>query len=466
MVMALPAASSVWAVQQEMTDQKIADAIEDEFLFDPAIPSNDIDVNVIEGIAKLKGSVDNILAQERAEERSDTAIRKDVEAALLQDPATDSYEVDVSVEEGSVTLTGTVQSWNEKELCGKVAKGVRGVLDIVNNIDIGYRQERSDAEIQAEIERTLRWDILLSHALINVTVEEGRVTLSGTVGSAAEKRRARSNAWVGGVKSVDDSGLEVARWARDEDLREDKFVIKPAQEIEDAIKDALVYDPRVFSFHVTPDVLGSTVTLRGAVDNLQAKRAAEQVARNTVGVRFVTNRLKVRPVGEFSDEEIAENIRNAMLRDPYVDRFQVDVRVVNGVVYLNGTVDSYFEKSQADDVASKVNGVVDVNNNLDVRDDTALAYRPYVDDLYVYDYDWYDYEPHGTFKSDAEIKKAIERELWWSPFVDSGEITVTVEDGKAKLTGTVDSWAERGAATDNAYQGGAVSVDNELEVVP
>jgi osmotically-inducible protein OsmY len=30
----------------------------------PAVPSNDIGVSVIEGIAKLKGSVDNILAQE------------------------------------------------------------------------------------------------------------------------------------------------------------------------------------------------------------------------------------------------------------------------------------------------------------------------------------------------------------------------------------------------------------------
>jgi len=34
----------------------------------------------------------------------------------------------------------------------------------------------------------------------------------------------------------------------------------------------------------------------------------------------------------------------------------------------------------------------------------------------------------------------------------------------AELTGTVDSWSERDAATDNAYEGGAVSVDNDLEV--
>jgi osmotically-inducible protein OsmY len=41
-----------------------------------------------------------------------------------------------------------------------------------------------------------------------------------------------------------------------------------------------------------------------------------------------------------------------------------------------------------------------------------------------------------------------------------------VTDGVATLTGTVDSWAERRAATDNAYEGGAVWVENELWVEP
>jgi osmotically-inducible protein OsmY len=49
----------------------------------------------------------------------------------------------------------------------------------------------------------------------------------------------------------------------------------------------------------------------------------------------------------------------------------------------------------------------------------------------------------------------IEDQLWWSPFVDANEVTVEVEDGVATLSGTADSWSERGAARDNAYDGGA-----------
>jgi osmotically-inducible protein OsmY len=349
-------------------------------------------------------------------------------------------------------------------LCEKVAKGVRGVLDLNNNISIDYSRQRSDGELEMEIRQVLRWDNLVDHALIDVEVNDGTVSLSGTVGSAAEKRLAHSDAWVMGVKSVDDSGLQVARWARNEDLRQNKYVARSVEEIEEAIQDALLYDPRVLAANVTPEVVGSTVTLRGAVDNLKAKRAAEQVARNTVGVRYVTNRLKVRPGASFSDEQLEQDIQNAILRNPYVDRFEIAVRVENGIAFLSGSVDSYFEKSKADDIASSVRGVVAVRNNLDVDEMGPLAYEPYVDDDYIYGYDWFDYSPGRTFKPDKEIREDIRSELWWSPFVDSEDVTVEVEDGVATLTGSVDSWSEWGAATENAYEGGAVWVDNDLQV--
>jgi len=41
---------------------------------------------------------------------------------------------------------------------------------------------------------------------------------------------------------------------------------------------------------------------------------------------------------------------------------------------------------------------------------------------------------------------------------------VKVENGVATLTGTVDSWSEYRAATENAYEGGASSVKNELKI--
>ncbi|MCB0545732.1 MAG: BON domain-containing protein, partial [Saprospiraceae bacterium] len=64
--------------------------------------------------------------------------------------------------------------------------------------------------------------------------------------------------------------------------------------------------------------------------------------------------------------------------------------------------------------------------------------------------------------SDAQIKENIEDELWWSPFVNESDVTVTVLGKVATLTGSIDSWRERNAAIENAYEGGAYSVIDKM----
>jgi osmotically-inducible protein OsmY len=105
-------------------------------------------------------------------------------------------------------------------------------------------------------------------------------------------------------------------------------------------------------------------------------------------------------------------------------------------------VDSPFEKTRAGVLASKVKGVVDVDNLLTVKKLVS----------------W------GRLETDWEIRRNIHDELWWSPFVDADQVQVSVRDGVATLTGTVDSYLERGAAVENAYEGGAREVKNHLKV--
>jgi osmotically-inducible protein OsmY len=301
--------------------------------------------------------------------------------------------------------------------------------------------------------------------MIDVAVDDGVATLSGVVGSAAERSKARNLAWVAGVTDVEADELEVRRWARDEDLRTDKYVDVSDAAAHTALKDALLYDPRTTSYEITAQIDDGVATLRGSVDSLLAKRAAAQVARNTVGIRHVNNRIKVNPLPTREDGEIAEDVTAALERNPYVGRHEVTVAVTEGVAHLYGTVDSFYEKAQADDAAGAVAGVLEVDNNLDVADVTdSYIYDPYVDDWYIYGYDWYDYEYPAAMETDAEILDDIEDQLFWSPFVDSDDVNVSVEDGVATLTGEVDSWSEFEAARENAFEGGATWVKNYVTV--
>jgi osmotically-inducible protein OsmY len=372
------------------------------------------------------------------------------------------------VKDQEVTLTGTVESWGERTLAGRVAKQVDGVQDLANRIAVRIAMQRPDAEIAAEIEEILAWDVLVDDDLIEVAVDDGGVTLSGQVGSLAEKSRAINQSWVAGVKSVAAEELEVSGWARDPRFRKQKYarLDKPDADVAKAVRDALARDPRVLGQDVQVRVDDGKAVLTGTVNGPKAKRAAASTARGTLGVYRVKNRLRVR-TDMPDDEVLEERVRKAIERNPMLMASEITVSVTNGVAGLSGIVGTWYEKAEADDAAAAVAGVRAVDNDLLVEDNGgAFVADPYVDwDWYAYDFDWYGPSRAPlTAKSDWAIAEDVRDEIFWSPFVDSDDVTVTVDDGEVRLTGTVDTWSERQTAAENAYEGGAGRVDNDLRV--
>lgn len=126
------------------SDPEITDVVEEELFFDDAVLSNPIDVETSDGIVTLTGATGNILAKERAATLAETVsgvrsvinrievkpaapptgedLADAVSEALLADPAADSYEVNATANDrGEVTLAGTVDSWQERQLTESVA---------------------------------------------------------------------------------------------------------------------------------------------------------------------------------------------------------------------------------------------------------------------------------------------------------------------------------------------------------
>lgn len=474
------------AEEMRVTDNEIENALESKLIYDPAVNANTLDVDVNAGVVELTGTVSVLMTKDRAEliakrlkgvravsnrleveaavERSDKNIRNDVIMALIEDPVTESYQIRVTVDDGTVTLTGEVESWQEKQFATRVTKGVKGVEAVTNDVAVTYAQDRPDKEIQAEVEKRLKWNVLLDGYLIEVAVDNAVVTLSGTVGSLAEYDTAYRLAWVAGVDEVDAGQLSVHDWAKDDMVREEALPDVKDSELEEAIKDAMLYDPRVLSFEIDVEVAHGYATLTGTVDNLKAKLAAEDLADNVIGVYTVNNYIKVLGADVY-DYEIEADVEAALLANPYTESYEIGVRAKDGVVTLTGTVDTFLEKAEAADEVASVTGVSRVVNKLQVYADAGYyRYDPYM-------YPWSPlienpdiYVPLATPVTDSAIKDEIESELFWSPFVDQDQVTVTVDDGIATLTGTVDSWREFDAATNNAYQGGAIVVHNELIV--
>lgn len=416
-----------------------------------------IDTKTEAGVVTLTGEVRDLLTKRRAVEiasairgvravvdmlpvepvaRADAAIRADVIAALRLEPVTESREVGVEVNGGVVTLRGTVDSGAERDVAERVAAAVPGVRSVRNDLAIQYATARSDAEIAADVRSRLRWDARIDARGVQVSVREGNVVLSGNVGSVSERVLTVNDAWVNGVRVVTDR-LRVVPAAAAE--RRAPLPAPSDAEIRHAILQAFALDPRVMSFHPAVAVRDGVVTLTGAVSDLQARNAAEQDARNVTGVRYVNNYLKVRPLVPRSDLPIEEDVRQAMRRNAGVDAAEVLVSVRSGVVYLTGTVDSSNEREEASAAAARVAGVVSVINNLLL--------------------------PHAwPAKSDFAIERDAEAGIVWNAFVDGSAVDVSVRNGVATLTGTVESFADVAEAEQEVLEAGATRVVNQLAV--
>ena len=476
-----------------ITDRGLTSAVESSLRYDKGVSPVGVDVDTSQGIVTLSGTVHDLLAKERAlriaesirgvlgvidrtvvtpVSRSDEDIRKTILWSLLEDPATKAYQIGVSVKGAVATLTGTVGSYAERQLAERLAKGVKGAKDVRNDITISYFQKRTDAEIASDVKARFQWDIWLNGDALTAAVKDGKVTVSGTIGSAIGKERAADDAWVSGVMSVDDTALKVEPRTGHDARHQLKYVVKSDADIKLAIQAAFRLDPRVAAFAPDVTVEGGGVILGGSIGNLKAKAAAEQDAHNIVGVWRVDNLLTVRSKGSFVDSDLEKQLKTAVAWDPVLDRSTIDIAVINRVAYLSGEVDSRFESVEAEDVASRIDGVLLVRNHLKVEPDDVFIY----DDLPFFSYfDWPYYHRSSSdmyqarepepYLSDARIKKDIEDAFFWSPFVDRGAITVAVHGGVATLTGTVGNWIGWREADKDARKN-AGDVLNRLTIKP
>jgi len=139
--------------------------------------------------------------------------------------------------------------------------------------------------------------------------------------------------------------------------------------IEDAVKDALVLDPRISDpEQVAVSSDGGMVTLRGTVGSFSQRRAATDDAGEIDGVYDVYDELDVRLLNESrrDDADIRGIALQILMWDFEVPAELIDVKVSDGWVTLTGDVSYQFESNAAFDDVAALLGVVGVTNKIRV----------------------------------------------------------------------------------------------------
>lgn len=219
-----------------------------------------IDVSVTQGVATLKGRVENDVDRDLAEQIAlqtsgiakvdnqltvdptladqppvekqiaqrfdDATLTATIKSKLLWNSATQALDTEVDTQGGVVTLKGHAQTAEAKQLAGDLATNTEGVTEVNNLISLGAADTRttqaeaqakateaqlSDTWITSKVKASLLYSRNLDGLNIKVDTRTGMVTLTGVVATTVEKSEAVDIArHIRGVRGVDADLLKVA----------------------------------------------------------------------------------------------------------------------------------------------------------------------------------------------------------------------------------------------------------------
>lgn len=215
---------------------------------------------------------------------------------------------------------------------------------------------RNDEDVKVDVAKQLKWDARIDASEVSIRVNNGKVELEGNVPTMTAKSAAFDDAYlVDGVLSVDNK-LDV-------EIPSVKSTPTDS-EIRDNVVTALSINSDVESYKIDVTVDKGWVTLEGTVNAYWEKVSAENEVLDINGVLGVSNNLGVVPTESYLDENIAEDIISALERNVHVNADDIDVKVEDGKVTLDGTVKTYTAKNAAFDSALYTPGVITVNNRI------------------------------------------------------------------------------------------------------
>jgi osmotically-inducible protein OsmY len=211
-----------------------------------------------------------------------------------------------------------------------------------------------DSKLRQDILDELDWQPHIPSAQIAVTVDQGVVRLSGYVSTYAEKVAAEQAVKrVIGVRAAVVESLEV---------RVADGIADADEEIAMRARTSIGWAALVPGGQVKVSVENRWVTLSGQLEWHFQRAAAETVVRNLAGVAGVSNEITLRPQPQTTN--LKSLIERALRRSADLDARFIRVKVVDGLVTLQGAVGSWYARERAKDAAWMAPGVRAVHDLL------------------------------------------------------------------------------------------------------
>lgn len=215
--------------------------------------------------------------------------------------------------------------------------------------------------------------------------------------------------------------------------------MKTDYQVQKDVMEQLNWEPILNASEIGVAVKNGVVTLSGMVDTYTKKMVAEKAAKKVSGVKAIALDLHVgvSPIFKKSDSEIAEAVLNALKLHMAVQDENIKIKVENGIVTLEGTVEWEYQRKAAKDAIENLPGVRDVLNYITIK---ALI-------------------------TASDIEKKITAAFQRNAAFDAEKIKVETVGSKVILVGIVRSLAEKDDAEDAVWAApGVMAIENKLIV--
>ena len=198
------------------------------------------------------------------------------------DPLVEPNEVGVQVDDGVVTLTGTVDSFTKKWAAERAAFRVDGVRAVANDLSVPSKSTRTDTDMAKDAADALARNTLVPVGQIDITVNNGKISLAGEVSWDYQRRAAEhSLRHLAGVRDVTNL-----------------VHIKPhpasAYDVKQGIERALVRSAELDADRIHVFTENGSVRLTGTVRSWAERQAAADAAWRAPSVTSVTNEIDIR----------------------------------------------------------------------------------------------------------------------------------------------------------------------------
>ena len=212
-------------------------------------------------------------------------------------------------------------------------------------------------------------------------------------------------------------------------------------EQEKEIIDRLTWNNEIDESQIDVSVINGIATLKGCVTTYPEKVLTEIESSMVTGIISINNEIKVK-FSEKSKVQSDKDVEEAMFclldANSEINPNDVKVSVKDGIISLEGKVDSLWKREKIQKMASQIKGVNSIKNYILVKPSKEI--------------------------SDEKIEELISKSLENSVRIDSKNVNVKAENGVVIISGVVSSLVEYEAIIEIINStNGVLDIENQLK---